>query len=72
MKCDICNCEKNYIKDHKHNYNVKGKKISFVMPRRFCKNCNNLVYDSKLDNSASLKALEIYNKMSNLEEDKII
>ena len=72
MKCDVCNCNETYIKDYEHNYNIKGKKINFVMPRRFCKNCNNLVYDSELDNNASLKAIEIYNKLYGLDKEKIV
>lgn len=61
MKCDNCLCRNTYIKDYEHNYKIKGKNIQFILPRRFCKECNSLVYDEKLDNEASKKAIEIYN-----------
>lgn len=63
MHCDICNCDDSYIKVYNHSYDIKGKKIEFKSKRRFCKNCNNLVYDDYLDNEASKKALSIYNDM---------
>ena len=72
MKCDICNCTDTYIKEHTHEYIIKGKKIEFISKRRFCKNCNNLVYDSKLDNIASKKAIEIYNKKYGVSKESII
>ena len=62
MKCDNCYCSNTYTKDHNHTYHIKGKKINFVSKRRFCENCNNLVYDKELDNLAGQKAIEIYNK----------
>ena len=72
MKCDICNCEETYVKEYSHNYKIKDKEINFIMPRRFCKNCNNLVYDSNLDNVASLKAIELYNKNYGIPKEDII
>lgn len=72
MKCDICNSEETYIKEHEHNFNIKGKNISFVSNRRFCKNCNNLVYDSELDNQASEIAISEYNKNYGITKEKII
>ena len=62
MKCDICNSQETYVKDYEHNYNIKGKNICFVSKRRFCKLCNNLVYDSVLDNKVSEIAISEYNK----------
>lgn len=72
MKCDICACTDTYVKDHNHSYCIKGKEINFIAPRRFCKNCNNLVYDEKLDNEVSKKAIEIYNKNFGIPKEKII
>ena len=62
MRCDICGSYETYIKEYNHDYTIKGKKINFISSRRFCKKCNNLVYDSKLDNEASKKAIDLYNK----------
>lgn len=72
MTCDICKSSDTYVKMHKHSYIIKGKEISFDADRRFCKNCNNLVYDDKLDNEASLKAISIYNKEVGIDKEKII
>ena len=72
MKCDICGCKETYIKEHKHDFLIKGKKINFTSNRRFCKNCNNLVYDSKLDNDASKKAINLYNKKYAITKEEII
>ena len=62
MRCDICKSQETYIKEYEHNYNIKGKNISFIAKRRFCKSCNNLVYDSDLDNKASEIAINKYNE----------
>ena len=72
MKCDICNCEETYVKEHNHKYKIRGKDIKFIMPRRFCNNCNNLVYNSNLDNASSLKAIELYNKNYGISKEDII
>ena len=72
MKCDNCYCSNTYTKDHNHTYHIKGKKINFVSKRRFCENCNNLVYDKELDNLAGQKAIEIYNKNYGIPKEKII
>ena len=72
MKCDICSSLNTYTKNHKHTFNIKGKTIEFVSERRFCKNCNNLVYDADLDNIASKKAIELYNEKYGLQKEKII
>ena len=61
MRCDICGSTDTYVKDYEHNFTRKGNKINFVAKRRFCSNCNNLVYDSVLDNKAIKKAINIYN-----------
>lgn len=72
MKCDICLCTDTYTKEHEHTYIIKGKEIKFVSTRRFCSNCNNLVYDEKLDNEAGQIAIEIYNKNFGISKEKII
>ena len=71
MKCDNCSCTESYIKDYKHDFNIRGKEISFISKRRFCKNCNNFVYDKELDNEASEKAIEIYNDKYGIPKEKI-
>jgi len=72
MKCDICGCTNTYVSNHSHNYDIKGKKIEFECNRRFCGNCKNLVYDAVLDDLASKKAIDIYNKKYGIPKDKII
>lgn len=72
MKCDICGSRDSYVKMYTHNYITKGKNISFKSKRRFCKACNNLVYDSELDNIASKLALETYSKEYGITKEEII
>lgn len=72
MKCDNCKCEKTYVKYYNHNYNIKGKNISFIAKRRFCQKCNTLVYDAILDDEASKTAIEIFNKNYGITKDEII
>jgi putative zinc finger/helix-turn-helix YgiT family protein len=72
MRCDFCFCTNTYTKDYKHAYHIKGKSINFISKRRFCKECNNLVYDKDLDNEAGRKAIEIYNKKFGIPKEKII
>lgn len=52
--------------------NIKGKNICFVSKRRFCKLCNNLVYDSVLDNKVSEIAISEYNKKYGITKEEII
>ena len=72
IKCDVCDSTKTYIKSYEHNYIIKGKEISFISDRRFCENCNNLVYDDVLDNKASEQAITIYNEKYGIEKEKIV
>ncbi len=72
MRCDVCESQETYIKDYEHNYNIKGKAISFVAKRRFCKSCNNLVYDSILDNKASEIAINKYNEKYGITKEEIV
>lgn len=72
MRCDICGSTDTYVKSHEHIYQIKGKEIKFNSDRRFCSICNNLVYDEKLDNIASEKAIDIYNKLYGVTKEQII
>lgn len=72
MRCDICKSQETYIKDYEHNYNIKGKNISFIAKRRFCKSCNSLVYDSDLDNRASELAIYKYNEKYGITKEEIV
>ena len=72
MRCDFCKSEETYIKEYEHKYIIKGKNITFTSERRFCKKCNNLVYDSKLDNKASEIAIEKYNEIYGISKEEII
>ena len=68
MVCNICKGTNTCIINYDHNYIIKGKKIEFIAKRRICKDCNNLVYDSDLDNKASEIAISIYNKKYGLSK----
>lgn len=72
MKCDICGSINTYVDIYKHEYEKKGKKIKFESDRRFCCDCKNLVYDRYLDDLASFKAIDIYNKQYGIAKEKII
>jgi len=72
MKCDICNSKETYVKNHKHEYVIKGEIIKFDAERRFCLKCNNLVYDEVLDNNVSKYAIELYNKKYGITKEQII
>lgn len=72
MRCDICKSQETYIKDYEHNYNIKGKNISFIAKRCFCKSCNSLVYDSDLDNRASEIAINKYNEEYGITKEEIV
>jgi DNA-binding XRE family transcriptional regulator len=72
MKCDVCNSKETYVKEHEQNYIVKDKEVNFKANRRFCKNCDALIYDEKLDNEASKLAIDKYNEIYGLSKDKIL
>ena len=72
MRCDNCGSTDTYIKNHEHIYQIKGKEIKFNSDRRFCSKCNKLVYDEKLDNIASEKGIEIYNRLYGVTKEAII
>ena len=72
MICDNCSSKEFYIKNHKHSYTFKGKTIEFESKRRFCRKCNNLVYDKELDEEAIRKALALYNSKYGIPKEKII
>ena len=50
FKCDNCGSFDTYVKNYKHEYNIKGEKVIFEKERRFCRKCNKLVFDAYLDN----------------------
>ncbi|MFA5602111.1 MAG: type II toxin-antitoxin system antitoxin SocA domain-containing protein, partial [Bacilli bacterium] len=72
MKGEICNCSDTFIKNHLHEFCIKGKKIIFKKERKFCKKCEKLVYDAVLDNEASLEAVRIYNEKYGINKEDII
>lgn len=72
MKCDICGSNETYIKLHEHEVEIKNEVISFNKERRFCKKCNNLVYDSYLDNEASKESIRLYNLKFGISKEQII
>lgn len=68
MICNNCGSKETYTKDYYHKYND----IEFYSLRRFCSNCNNLIYDEQLDNDASKKAIKEHNKKIGVDPEKII
>ena len=72
FKCDNCGSSDTYIKNYKHEYNIKGEKVIFEKERRFCKKCNKLVFDAYLDNEASKEAIKKYNSIIGICAEDII
>lgn len=72
MKCDVCGCLETYVKNYENSFLIKGKKIIVCSDRRFCKKCNNLVYDEELDNKVSEMAINSYNKNYGITKEQII
>lgn len=72
MICDICKCKDTYVQKYEHHYVIKGEEIVFTKLRRFCKNCNHLIYDKELDNLASKEAIRLYNERVGLLPEDII
>ena len=72
MKCDNCESINTYVKDYEHVYTIKGQVVRFIAKRRFCKDCDALVYDAELDNQASELAISIYNEKYGVSKEEII
>lgn len=72
MKCTFCSSEKTHVKKHHHTYTIKNEIIEFEADRRFCSECNQLIYDSELDNNAGKQAISIYNKRVGIPSEDII
>lgn len=72
MRCNNCLTNNTYVKTYHHEYLVKNRKIEFDAERRFCHECNNLVYDRELDNNAGKLAISIYNKKFGIVPEKIL
>ncbi len=70
--CDQCNSKNTFIKDFEYSFEVNGKKYSVFGKRRYCRECNSLVYDSKLDNDILQKALHKKEKILGIEPEKIV
>ncbi len=70
--CDICGSKETYVKDYKHEYTVKNKKITITSKNRFCSKCNNLVYDAYLDNITLKEIFREYNKSIGITKEDII
>lgn len=71
MICDNCKGQDTIIKDYMDKYTIKDKTIIITSKRRFCKSCNSLVYDNKLDNETMNKVLLEYNKKYGIDNEKI-
>jgi len=71
MKCDNCSSEETYIKEYECDFTIKGKTITVKSKRRFCKNCNSLVYDEELDNITSKLVNEEYNRKYGILPEEI-
>ena len=67
--CDICGSKETYVKNNRFDFERNGHRIVFNSDSRFCKKCNNMVYDEELDNIATLKGKEIYNKKYGIGEE---
>ena len=72
FKCDNCGSSDTYVKNYKHEYNIKGEKVIFEKERRFCRKCNKLVFDAYLDNEASKESIKKYNNIIGICAEDII
>lgn len=72
MKCDNCMCTDTYIKLYHHKFNIKNEVIEFDSDRRFCSQCNELVYDHKLDDIANKLSIKLYNERFGISKEAII
>ena len=58
--CDYCGSkQRTYIRFLPVGIQFKEKRVKFKARRRICKVCHNEVYDSKLDNILTKKALRL-------------
>lgn len=71
-KCDECGSTNTYVKEYTNEYPVKNELISVTTKQRFCSKCNNLVYDSYLDNITLKEVFKKYNQSIGIDPDKII
>lgn len=61
--CDQCgNKQRTYVRFLPVGIKFKEKQVQFKARRRICKVCHNEVYDSKLDNILTKKALRLREK----------
>ena len=72
MKCSFCNSVDTEVKMHHQVFKIKNQEILVDSSRRFCKNCHQLVYDEILDQEASLKVIEEYNKKFGIMGEEIV
>lgn len=72
MKCQICSCEDSIVKEYEKIFKIKNKNVKVKIKSRFCTNCNNMIYDEKLDNDTSKRVIQTYLKNYGIEKEKII
>lgn len=68
-RCDNCGSYETYVKMNHHSFEKNGYLIEFDSDERFCKKCNESVYDYYLNNEITKKAISIYNKEFGISED---
>ncbi len=71
MECNICGAITNIV-EKEHSQPIKGTIINYTAKRRYCPNCDKIIYDKILDNDAIKKGLSLYLKKVGLEKEKII
>lgn len=67
--CDECGSNETYVKTHIHEFKKNNHVINLEIKSRFCKKCDNEVYDSELDSKALSEALHLYNQKYGISED---
>ena len=68
-RCDNCGSYDTYVKMNHHKFDRNGFLIEFDSKERFCKKCNESVYDYYLNNEITKKAISIYNKEFGISDD---
>ena len=70
-KCDECGSTNTYVKEYTNDYPVKNEIIRVTTKQRFCSKCNNLVYDSYLDNITLKEVFKKYNQSIGIDPERI-
>lgn len=70
--CDNCKSRDTEVRETNFEFRINNENYFVKGNRRFCSNCNCLVYDSKLDNDILRKAFRKKEEVLGIEPEKLI